>query len=144
MTSSLKALVLPSKHCQMTSRLVGKSYAAASQASGTLHTMAVLKSYQADLQKDLDQEAISRVSAGAPQSHRSCPTCHQADSACNRLFYSCNGCHKEASVVEPVGIKERCSNLALSPLWHCQTLYAIQEVRRGKSSVHCLQKCMVL
>lgn len=41
--SSLNALVLPSKLCQATSRLVGKAYATAGQAGGALNTMAVLQ-----------------------------------------------------------------------------------------------------
>ncbi len=48
----MKAPTLPSKPCQFTSRLVGKAYAVAGQAGGTLvHTISVL---QADLLKDAD------------------------------------------------------------------------------------------
>ncbi|KAL0173696.1 hypothetical protein M9458_029664, partial [Cirrhinus mrigala] len=54
-TSSLKALSLPSKPLQDTSRLNGRVYAAAGQAVASLHTMAVLQAYQADLLKDLDK-----------------------------------------------------------------------------------------
>ncbi len=54
-TSSLKAPSLPSKPLQETSRLNGKAYAAAGQAVASLHTMAVLQAYQADLLKDLDK-----------------------------------------------------------------------------------------
>ncbi len=39
---------------QATSRLNGRAYAAAGQAVASLHTMAVLQVYQADLLKDLD------------------------------------------------------------------------------------------
>ncbi len=46
-TSSLKAPSLPSKPLQ--------KYAAAAQAVASLHTMAVLQAYQADLLKDLDK-----------------------------------------------------------------------------------------
>ncbi len=46
-TSSLKAPSLPSKPLQ--------KYAAAGQAVASLHTMAVLQAYQADLLKDLDK-----------------------------------------------------------------------------------------
>ncbi len=53
-TSSLKAPSLPSKSLQETSRLNGRAYAAAGQAVASLHTMAVLQAYQADLLKDLD------------------------------------------------------------------------------------------
>ncbi|KAI2645290.1 NADP-dependent malic enzyme, chloroplastic [Labeo rohita] len=53
-TSSLKAPSLPSKLLQDTSHLNGKAYAAAGQAVASLHTMAVLQAYQADLLKDLD------------------------------------------------------------------------------------------
>lgn len=49
-----KAPTLPSKLCQFTSRLMGKAYAAAGQAGGTLHTISVLQEYQADLLKDAD------------------------------------------------------------------------------------------
>ncbi len=53
-TASLKVPSLPSKPLQDTSRLNGKAYAAAGQAVVSLHTMAVLQAYQADLLKDLD------------------------------------------------------------------------------------------
>ncbi len=53
-TASLKFPSLPSKPLQDTSRLNGKAYAAAGQAVASLHTMAVLQAYQADLLKDLD------------------------------------------------------------------------------------------
>ncbi len=53
-TASLKVPSLPSKPLQDTSRLNGKAYAAAGQAVASLHTMAVLQAYQADLPKDLD------------------------------------------------------------------------------------------
>ncbi len=53
-TASLKVPSLPSKPLQDTSRLNGKPYAAAGQAVASLHTMAVLQAYQADLLKDLD------------------------------------------------------------------------------------------
>ncbi len=54
-TSSLKVPSLPSKPLQDTSRLNGKAYTAAGQAVASLHTMAVLQVYQADLLKDLDR-----------------------------------------------------------------------------------------
>ncbi len=55
-TSSLKAPSLPSRPLQETSRLNGRAYAAAAgQAVASLHTMAVLQAYQADLLKDLDK-----------------------------------------------------------------------------------------
>ncbi len=53
--SSLKVPSLPSKPLQDTSCLNGKSNAAAGQAVASLHTMAVLQAYQADLLKDLDK-----------------------------------------------------------------------------------------
>ncbi len=53
-TTSVKVPSLPSKPLQDTSRLNGKAYAAAGQAVASLHTMAVLQAYQADLLKDLD------------------------------------------------------------------------------------------
>ncbi len=51
-TSSLKVPSLPSKPLQDTSCINGKAYAAAGQAVASLHTMAVLQAYQADLLKD--------------------------------------------------------------------------------------------
>ncbi|KAL0180337.1 hypothetical protein M9458_025779, partial [Cirrhinus mrigala] len=53
--SSLKTPSLPSIPLQVTSCLNGRAYAAAGQAVGALHTMAVLQAYQADLLKDLDK-----------------------------------------------------------------------------------------
>ncbi len=53
-TASLKVPSLPSRPLQDTSRLNGRVYAAAGQAVTSLHTMAVLQAYQADLLKDLD------------------------------------------------------------------------------------------
>ncbi len=53
-TPSLKVPSLPSGPLQATSRLNGRAYAAAGQAVASLHTMAVLQAYQADLLKDLD------------------------------------------------------------------------------------------
>ncbi len=53
-TASLKVPSLPSMPLQATSRLNGRAYAAAGQAVASLHTMAVLQAYQADLLKDLD------------------------------------------------------------------------------------------
>ncbi len=53
--SSLKALTLLSKPLCTTSVLVGKGYAAAGQAGACLHTRAVLRVYQADLLKELDE-----------------------------------------------------------------------------------------
>ncbi|KAI2657131.1 Oncostatin-M [Labeo rohita] len=53
--SSLKTPSLPSIPLQVTSRLNGKAYAAAGQAVGALHTMAVLQAYHTDLLKDLDK-----------------------------------------------------------------------------------------
>ncbi len=53
-TASLKVPSLPFKSLQDTLRLNGRAYAAAGQAVASLHTMAVLQAYQADLLKDLD------------------------------------------------------------------------------------------
>ncbi|KAL0153006.1 hypothetical protein M9458_051710, partial [Cirrhinus mrigala] len=49
--SSLKAPSLPTEPIQRTSSLNGRAYAAAGQAVASLHTMAVLQAYQADLLK---------------------------------------------------------------------------------------------
>ncbi len=53
-TASLKVPSLSFKSLQDTSRLNGRAYAAAGQAVASLHTMAMLQAYQADLLKDLD------------------------------------------------------------------------------------------
>lgn len=53
--SSLKTPVLPTKPCHVTSTLVGRAYMAAGRAGASLHTMAVLQAYQADLLKDIDE-----------------------------------------------------------------------------------------
>lgn len=42
-----KAPTLPSKPCQLTSRLVGKAYTVAGQACGALHTISALQAHQA-------------------------------------------------------------------------------------------------
>ncbi len=47
--------ILPSKPCRTTSALIGKSYIAAGQAGMALHTMAILKAYQADVLKEMDE-----------------------------------------------------------------------------------------
>ncbi|KAI2645180.1 Lamina-associated polypeptide 2, isoform alpha [Labeo rohita] len=52
---SLKAPSLPTEPLQKTSSLNGRAYAVAGQAVASLHTMAVLQAYQADLLKDLDK-----------------------------------------------------------------------------------------
>ncbi len=53
--SSLKAPVLPTKPCRVTSSLVGRAYMAAGRAGACLHTMALMQAYQADFLKDLDE-----------------------------------------------------------------------------------------
>ncbi|KAI2654004.1 E3 ubiquitin-protein ligase hel2 [Labeo rohita] len=53
--SSYKAPSLPSESFQQTSSLNGRAYAVAAQAVASLHMMAVLQAYQADLLKDLDK-----------------------------------------------------------------------------------------
>ncbi|XP_073720453.1 uncharacterized protein [Misgurnus anguillicaudatus] len=55
--SSLKSPSLPTKPVRLTSSLVGKAYKSAGQAGASLHTLAVLQAYQAELLKDLDTEA---------------------------------------------------------------------------------------
>lgn len=56
---SLKKPTLPSRPCKVTSNLMGKAYEAAGHAGASLHTMAILQVYQADLLNDLDSsEAI--------------------------------------------------------------------------------------
>lgn len=51
-TLSYKAPSLPSRHLQVKC-LNGKAYATAGQAVASLHTMAILQAYQADVLKDL-------------------------------------------------------------------------------------------
>lgn len=63
-SSSLKAIILPSKPCQMTSVLVGRSYTAAGQAGGALHNMTVLQAYllkELNQGKGLSPEAVSEL-----------------------------------------------------------------------------------
>lgn len=55
--SSLKSPSLPTKPVRLTSSLVGKAYTFAGQAGAFLHTLAVLQAYQAEILKDLDDEA---------------------------------------------------------------------------------------
>ncbi len=43
------------KPCRTTSALIGKFYMAAGQAGATLHTMAILQAYQAEVLKELDE-----------------------------------------------------------------------------------------
>ncbi len=78
-TSSLKVPSLPSKPLQDTVSLNAKAYAAAGQAVTSLHTMAVLQVYQADLLKDLDKgqglstDEVAELSCAAPQIWPSVP-----------------------------------------------------------------------
>ncbi len=51
---------LPTKPCRTTSALIGKSYMAAGQAGMTLHTMAILQAYQADVLKEMDEVWLLR------------------------------------------------------------------------------------
>ncbi len=66
-SSSLKKPMLPTKPCRVTSSLAGKDFQVAGQAGASLHTMAVLQAYQADLLKDLstggtiDEEVFSEL-----------------------------------------------------------------------------------
>ncbi len=60
-TASLKVPSLPFKPLQDTSRLNGRAYAAVGQAVASLHTMAVLQAYQADLLKDLDNHHLRHL-----------------------------------------------------------------------------------
>lgn len=53
--STLKAPTLPTKPCRTTSGLVGKAYMEASRAGASLHTMAIMQVYQADLLRDFDK-----------------------------------------------------------------------------------------
>lgn len=50
--SSLKTLTLPTKPCHTTSALVGKAYMAAGRAGVRLHTLSIMKTYQANLLMD--------------------------------------------------------------------------------------------
>lgn len=72
----LKAPILSSKLLQTTLRLIGKAYVAVGQAGGALHTMAVLKAYQADLLRDLDQGQGLSLKAVAELCCNTDLTCH--------------------------------------------------------------------
>lgn len=52
----LKTPTLPSMPLRMTSKMNGRAYAAAGQAGGSLHMVAVLQAYHADLLKALDDD----------------------------------------------------------------------------------------
>ncbi len=54
-SSSARSPVLPTKPVRTTSALVGKAYSAVGQAAPCLHTMSLLKAYQAVLLADLDE-----------------------------------------------------------------------------------------
>ncbi|KAL0149377.1 hypothetical protein M9458_055415, partial [Cirrhinus mrigala] len=49
---------LPFKPCRFTSALIGKSYMDVGQAAATLHSIAVLQAYQADVLKELDEDGL--------------------------------------------------------------------------------------
>ncbi len=74
--------------CRVTSSLVGKSYSAAGQAAATLHSMAVLQAYQAELLKELDEgEGISTGGCeGTATGDGLGATCHQAHRLSSRPF----------------------------------------------------------
>lgn len=68
--SSLKFPMLPKP--RSTLALVGK-------AGPSLHTIAVLQAYQADLLKDLDSEDGLEENTRSPPGHRSVPQSHQGN-----------------------------------------------------------------
>ncbi len=110
-TPSLKVPSLPSMPVQATSRLNGRAYAAAGQAVASLHTMAVLQVYQADLLKDLDSgQGLSPDEVAELPHHRSSPPCHQAGCLCYGQVYGGNG---EASVGESGRPREEREGLSL-------------------------------
>lgn len=93
--SSWRKPALPTKPCRVTS-----AYVTEGQAGTSLHTMAVLQVYQADLLRVLDHskglgpEVVQELCPG----HRSCPPGNQADAPHYWLFYGCYGWYGEASV----------------------------------------------
>lgn len=93
--SSWKAPTLSLKPCQFTSRLLGKAYVVAGQASGTLHTILVLQAYQADLLKDAD---VAGDMAPAEIEELHCTLCDKASSLCHWLLSCGTDCHREAFV----------------------------------------------
>ncbi len=114
-TSSIKVPSLPSKPIQDTSTLNGKAYAAAGQAVASLHTMAVLQAYQADLLKELDKgQGLSPDEVAELR--------RTTDLALRATKHGGNG---ETSVGEPgrykeerEGLSSRCSSLAFQAFWY--------------------------
>ncbi|XDV16376.1 hypothetical protein PO909_016121 [Leuciscus waleckii] len=93
--SSLKTPVLPTKPCRDTSSLVGRAYMAAGRAGASLHTMAALQAYQADLLKDIDEsptpEDIADIKDIVEEDCRLVSQSHQRNGPCYRPFHGGNG-----------------------------------------------------
>lgn len=88
--STLKSPALPSRPCRITSSLIGKAYESACQAGGSLHIMAVLHAYQADLLRELDTgEGLSpnTVKELCRATDLSLCTFGQANWPCHQLFH---------------------------------------------------------
>ncbi len=102
-TASLKVPSLPFKSLQDTSRLMaGRTPAAGQAGSASLHTIAVLQAYQADLLKDLDdgQGLSPDEVAELRRNHGFGPPCHQAGCHCYGQVHGGYGGNGKASVGE--------------------------------------------
>ncbi len=114
-TASLKVPSLPFKPLQDTSRLNGRAYAAAGQAVASLHTMAVLQAYQADLLKDLDNgQGLSPDEVAelcAPRIWPSVPPSRLSSRCANLAFRTFRYLHRDGREVQG-------GEGALSSLWN--------------------------
>ncbi len=118
-TASLKVPSLPSKPLQDTSRLNGKAYAAAGQAVASLHTMAVLQAYQADLLKDLDN--------GQGLSPDEVAELRRTTDLALRAT-------KQAATAMGLPLSSWCSSLAFRAFWYLRR-YGGREVQGGEGAV---------
>ncbi len=131
--SSLKAPVLPTKPCRVTSSLVGRAYMAAGRAGACLHTMALMQAYQADFLKDLD-EGEGPTPGDLAELRRAADLCH-------RPLHGGYGCNGETFVAKLIGDKgkgqglsPRCPDIAFWPVWrHSQ--YGRRQVSGGEEAV---------
>ncbi|KAI2663441.1 IgA FC receptor [Labeo rohita] len=117
--SSLNAPSLPSEPLQRTSCLNGRAYTAAGQAVASLHTMAVLQAYQADLLKDLDKGQGLSPDKVSELRHRFGSPGHQAGRHCHGKIYGGHGGYGEASLepsfLEGPGLSPNIKGVLASP-----------------------------
>lgn len=106
--SSLKSPALPSRPCRITSSLIGKAYEAACQTGGSVHTMAVLHAYQAELCRATD---LSLRATG------------QANWLCHQLFHGYLGAMKRHLWLNLSWIKKRERSVQF-------TVYRLQAVKK--------------